>query len=581
MLKKLLLLGLLGTLYNTTALTSTQDIILQGEFVKLAHTDSMPEYWLRSKTGANPLYFDSTLDVNINPGDVVFIKGKLHNAIGVNVSFYKVMMSPMDLPPEATDKTITSLTFVLDICDYKPISKTTLEQKWTNNLATGNTTLQNYFAQCSFDSLKFDGDNNIVVGPIKLPCNSTEYNYNSQLCGGFEIYGWAQHALDYTVEQLGIDVEKYQRYLFMLPQGVKCGWAGLGELGCSGSHCYTWYNGGYGLDLSVVMHELGHNFGLHHSTTPTDEYGDGSCAMGGCCGNRCYNAPQTWTLGITEPLVVLNKNNLESGKAVTFDIPSHLFNKTTFIKIDPDWVAGVTSSYFVSFVAPIKYNANLASIYKNKVLVHKFSRNRAYGVKPVLQANLGVGAQYVIGDINVRVTFAQLASGLASVSVCLDCSTLPPSPARSPPPSSPIQSPPPPAPVDRSPPSPDSKRSPPPPNAGSNTYITIKTPTNVPNDYITDTLCVDGKAALQNIVPDINVYRCKVVYSAGSGKYVQFAYTSQQDSVLLFRKYFGTRGNIDELTRDASIPCSSTFSLYSQNKMVLNYRASNVACVAF
>jgi hypothetical protein len=39
------------------------------------------------------------------------------------------------------------------------------------------------------------------------------------------------------------------------------------------------------------FHELGHNLGLQHASTVGNDYGDGSSTMGGCCGDRCFNAP--------------------------------------------------------------------------------------------------------------------------------------------------------------------------------------------------------------------------------------------------------------------------------------------------
>jgi hypothetical protein len=129
---------------------------------------------------------------------------------------------------------------------------------------------------------------------------------------------------------LKIDLASYQRRVMVMPDNT-CPWAGLAAVGCARS-CQTWLKvshaalhscdsatsgmwhecgsadtelhgltrcqsiatrqGPYASLLSTSFHELGHNLGLQHSSTPGNEYGDGSCPMGACCGNRCLNAPQ-------------------------------------------------------------------------------------------------------------------------------------------------------------------------------------------------------------------------------------------------------------------------------------------------
>lgn len=44
--------------------------------------------------------------------------------------------------------------------------------------------------------------------------------------------------------------------------------------------------------------------GLMHSGTPGQEYGDCSCAMSNCGGQRCYNAPYSWNLVSLPPLLM-------------------------------------------------------------------------------------------------------------------------------------------------------------------------------------------------------------------------------------------------------------------------------------
>jgi hypothetical protein len=64
--------------------------------------------------------------------------------------------------------------------------------------------------------------------------------------------------------------------------------------------------------VDAFAHELGHNLFLDHASTGADEYGDMTSAMGYCCADRCYNAPQMYQLGWTKPVADLNSAKLTS-----------------------------------------------------------------------------------------------------------------------------------------------------------------------------------------------------------------------------------------------------------------------------
>lgn len=61
------------------------------------------------------------------------------------------------------------------------------------------------------------------------------------------------------------------------------------------------YDEQVGKYTTYLQHEVGHNFGQHHSTKGGNEYGDGTCVMGG--GNTykddslCFNGAKSWHLG--------------------------------------------------------------------------------------------------------------------------------------------------------------------------------------------------------------------------------------------------------------------------------------------
>lgn len=97
------------------------------------------------------------------------------------------------------------------------------------------------------------------------------------------------------------DSSAYTHFLFLLPDSEQCPFAGAAYLcygGCSPQWAISWYPIGYGTNRGVIIHEIGHNNGLHHASKGGDEYGDGSCPMGEAwSGPKTYNLPHMAALG--------------------------------------------------------------------------------------------------------------------------------------------------------------------------------------------------------------------------------------------------------------------------------------------
>ena len=62
--------------------------------------------------------------------------------------------------------------------------------------------------------------------------------------------------------------------LVMVPQSYPLSTAGLGWVGYSGSAVNGCELRSDSECVHLIMHELGHNFGLHHASSPTLEYGN-------------------------------------------------------------------------------------------------------------------------------------------------------------------------------------------------------------------------------------------------------------------------------------------------------------------
>ena len=616
--------------------------VYNGEFIKLSsHSLSNPIYAL--KVRSNRIYhliFDES-PVDIITGDRGYVEGDLIKDNDIYVNAIKVINYNINEPAArvkdyTTLYNVTSITFVLNVCNWTNYEMSKFTSKWTRATSGNNAVnMQNYFDSCTYNRFTFTDDNNIVVGPINVPCSSNDtrfLKFNSSNCGLLEIYGWAEYAQHYAVTVLNISLTKYRHRMLMLPNGVPCGWAGLGTLGC-GPSCFTWYNGVYGTELNVVMHELGHNFGLHHSSTLNEEYGDGSCIMGGCCGNRCYNIPQSWVLSLTQPVNTYNATSLGTGVWISNTVPAHLVSDKNFIKIDVDWV-DTTTSYFVSYRAPVKYDQYLLAHYLNKVFVHRFIRVKAENARPFLQAILTPSTNFTITDpgVGVVVKFISSSNQSATVSICRkstpsieicddgidnDCNGLidyqdpgckvpfPPSPPPKPPPPPLKPSPPPPPPPKPSPPPPPPSPSPPkpsplsarhppppplsspppippsPPSSSIKRYVSVKVPLKVNNTYIFGELCQSMASAIKALDYDVVTGNDPCTISASTtAKYMNVYFTSSIQSISNIKNRLQL--TLQQFTINAKLFCTAVITFYesvTSNRILFRYASHPISCI--
>jgi hypothetical protein len=132
------------------------------------------------------------------------------------------------------------------------------------------TTTSNYYRENTYQKTWLSG---MVVGWFTIAANSTSCATGT----------WASLA-EQAASNAGVNVGAYARRIYAFPKTSACSWWGLGTVG--GNPSRAWVNGSY--ELRVVGHELGHNFGDHHSHSvacstsgcSTSEYGDHRDIMG-------------------------------------------------------------------------------------------------------------------------------------------------------------------------------------------------------------------------------------------------------------------------------------------------------------
>eukprot|EP00798_Chlamydomonas_sp_ICE-L_P021465 gene21465-28438_t len=280
--------------------------------------------------------------------------------------------------------------------------------------------------------------------PVDAPKISTDdskhaspMNFDSSLCGENELYGWADFAESKAIAA-GIDVRQYPHLILMLPDNNACNWRGIAMQSCSPSgRCVAWLNADAKyLSLDYVLHELGHNLGILHSSRGGNPYGDSSCIMGDAAGLRCYNAPQTYALGWSKEVADIGENSLVIVKWAFFQVPAVATHDTNFLRLQRD-ITGLAYTLYVSYRDGSGYDFQLQDKHKRKLQIHKYSVHLAKDIDtelPELLEDIPVDGHWpeTPGEAKtskVVVMLLSVSGSTATVALCLvgagdECGTL-------------------------------------------------------------------------------------------------------------------------------------------------------------
>jgi hypothetical protein len=227
-----------------------------------------------------------------------------------------------------------------------------------------------------------------VFGPFTIAFDSTSTDY----------WEWSRAADDAALAS-GVDLSSFPRRVYVLADNAIDA-SGYGTIGGRPSRAWI-FNG----NASTLAHELGHNLGLEHASTPTDEYGDASCAMGSPWALVHFNAPHKAQLGWVTATDV---------SSTTTQVIAHLATATTEPQALRLAKADTGERYYVSTRKAIGLDANLASRYRDRTEVHRYGGEKTY-----LLATLGDGESFQ--DAVNGITITQLSHDAlhATVSVSL------------------------------------------------------------------------------------------------------------------------------------------------------------------
>jgi hypothetical protein len=263
--------------------------------------------------------------------------------------------------------------------------------------------VDNLYQEMSFGQIWFKG---AVVGPYLIDYNTTD---------PCNISAWAD-AADTAAQTTGIDLSTYNRKVYVMPKNNGCGYIGVGTVGGNPSRAWN-----FRCEIDdIYAHELGHNLGMHHASTPGNQYGDISDIMGySGIGLRQINAPHHEQMGWLPPILI---QDIISGGI--YDIsPLELNASDAFnpqiIKIAK---SDTDEFYYLSYRQPIGFDSILTPYFLQGVNIHRH-KGDGFSTRTFLLDSLGDGESFI--DIINGVTITQISHSDQDLSVLVEFDSTP------------------------------------------------------------------------------------------------------------------------------------------------------------
>ncbi|GLC58652.1 hypothetical protein PLESTB_001384500 [Pleodorina starrii] len=283
------------------------------------------------------------------------------------------VIAPTVVQMPSTNIVQKRLVIILDYsaCNYPAsLNESDIRTIFLGPAQNGSGGVADRFAQCSYGKMTFDVDAFTVI-KVSPPCSSVV-----STCSWYDIANGADAAAKVFSGTPGFNFFGFTHYTYILPPGMQnvCYWSGLALLPGTQSWLQT---SSYGVQRwATIMQEFLHNYGLWHSWQNGWEYDDYSTAMGR--GNACPNAAETSRLGWSTSAPgggSINAAVLPPGTPRTYFLPAtYLTGDGTFLRVQPDWMAGYGSTgknLYIAVRVPKGADAAINANYANRVNVHE------------------------------------------------------------------------------------------------------------------------------------------------------------------------------------------------------------------
>ena len=225
---------------------------------------------------------------------------------------------------------------------------------------------------------------------------------------------WVNKASDaWVAANPGKNISDYRHRLLIVPNywdwsNRHCTWGGVAQLGC-GSWCWSIAADPRSILHGVIIHELGHNFSLHHASLDTDndgysdsEYGDRSDQMGSSRSWMKFNPPHFEDKGWMDDVefelrTVVPTSSIQSFDLIPVDEEAWDWPGLRALKIE----RSANSDYYVSFRQQTGDYNNVMSSYTNGLSLHwgKDGSARSYFIRMIAS-----GETFVDNVANVSIT---------------------------------------------------------------------------------------------------------------------------------------------------------------------------------